>query len=153
MLPAFADYFQRLQSLHNDIEAALEGLPQDALDWVAGPDINSLTVLVIHLSGAERYWIGDVAGDLPSGRNRSDEFLVKGLDAEALISRLNSALEISRQVLEGLALDDLSAMRTAPANGRQYSVAWALSHALEHTAIHLGHIQIIRQLWDPQRQA
>jgi len=82
MLSAFADYFQRLQTLHSDIEAALEGLPQDALDWVAGPDINSLNVLVVHLSGAERYWIGDVAGSLPSGRNRSDEFLVKGLTRE-----------------------------------------------------------------------
>jgi len=26
-------------------------------------------------------------------------------------------------------------------------VAWALAHALEHTALHLGHIQIGRELW------
>ena len=30
-------------------------------------------------------------------------------------------------------------------------VAWALLHALEHTAIHLGHMQIMRQLWEQRR--
>jgi ankyrin repeat protein len=27
-------------------------------------------------------------------------------------------------------------------------VAWCLAHALEHTALHLGHMQITRQLWE-----
>jgi hypothetical protein len=27
-------------------------------------------------------------------------------------------------------------------------VAWALFHALEHTALHCGQIQIQRQLWE-----
>jgi len=26
-------------------------------------------------------------------------------------------------------------------------VAWAILHALEHTGIHLGHIQVTQQLW------
>jgi len=30
-------------------------------------------------------------------------------------------------------------------------VAWALLHALDHTAQHLGHMQITRQLWDQER--
>jgi hypothetical protein len=31
-------------------------------------------------------------------------------------------------------------------------VGWALLHALEHTAIHLGHIQITQQLWDQKNK-
>jgi hypothetical protein len=27
-------------------------------------------------------------------------------------------------------------------------VAWALLHALEHTTLHLGQIQLTRQLWE-----
>ena len=65
--PFVEDYLERLQDLHGAIERAIEGLPQAALDWVPGPDMNSL------------------------------------------------------------------------------------AHALEHTALHLGHIQITRQLWE-QRQ-
>jgi hypothetical protein len=30
-------------------------------------------------------------------------------------------------------------------------VGWALCHILKHTALHLGHLQITRQLWE-QRQ-
>jgi hypothetical protein len=32
------------------------------------------------------------------------------------------------------------------------TVAWAVLHAVDHTALHLGHIQITRQLWE-QRQS
>lgn len=29
-----------------------------------------------------------------------------------------------------------------------HTVAWRLAHALEHTALHLGHMEITRQLWE-----
>jgi len=67
VLPILEDYLERLQALHESIESAIEGLPQAALDWVPGPDMNSFAVLVTHVAGAERYWIGDVAGRDPSG--------------------------------------------------------------------------------------
>ena len=31
---------------------------------------------------------------------------------------------------------------------RTHRVAWCLLHNLEHVAIHLGHVEILRQLWD-----
>ncbi len=40
--------------------------------------------------------------------------------------------------------------RTDPRDGREYTVAWALFHALEHTALHLGQMQLTRQLWEQQ---
>ena len=148
MLPLFEDYLDRLQALHIDIQQAIEGVPQEALDWSPMPDMNSLAVLVMHATGAERYWIGDVAGRDPSGRNRDAEFQVRDLDAAALTARLAATLAHSRVVLEGLTPTDLEARRVSPRDGREFSVAWALAHTLEHTAIHLGHMQIIRQWWD-----
>ena len=71
----FEEYVGRLQSLHDEIKHALEGVAQEALDWAPGPEMNSLAVLVVHLSGAERFWIGDVAAAEPSGRNREAETL------------------------------------------------------------------------------
>ena len=64
-------YYDRLQTLHQGISEAIADLPQEALDWEPAPSMNSVTVLVVHLTGAERYWIGDVAGQDPSGRIRS----------------------------------------------------------------------------------
>ena len=152
MLSMLEDYFERLQALHADIERTIEGLPVAALDWMPGPDMNSLGVLTVHVAGAERYWIGDVVGRDPSGRDRAAEFRAYGLDATMLKARLAETLAHSRAVLEGLPLADLEATRVSPRDGREFSVAWCLAHALEHTALHLGHAQITRQLWE-QRES
>jgi len=131
-----------------EIECAIDGLPPSALDWVPGPDMNSLAALAVHVAGAQRYWIGDVVGRDPSGRDRAAEFQVRGLDATALKAHLAESLAHSRGVLEGLALSDLDAVRVSPRDGRKFPVPWCLAHALEHTALHLGHMHITRQLWE-----
>lgn len=151
MLAILEDYLERLQALHVDIQRTIEGLPQVALEWVPGPDMNSLCVLVVHAAGAERYWIGDVVGRDPSSRERASEFRVHGLDEAALKERLEDTLAHSRGVLEKLTLQELGAPRVSPRDGSEFTVAWCLAHTLEHTAIHLGHMQITRQLWDQQQ--
>ena len=63
MKPYFEDYIRCLTDLHQEILEAIEGLPAKALDWTpmqeTSGDMNSINVLVTHLCGAERYWIGD----------------------------------------------------------------------------------------------
>jgi uncharacterized damage-inducible protein DinB len=152
MLPIVKDYLSLLRALHDQLERTIKELPVAALDWSPGPDVNSLSVLIVHTAGAERYWIGDVVGRDPSGRDRDAEFRTRGLDAATLSARLGAALEYSRAVLEQLTPPDLEAQRVMPRDESQVTVAWALGHALEHAALHLGHAQIVRQLWD-QRQS
>ncbi len=153
MEQVLADYFERLQTLHRHLGESIDGLPATALDWIPGPEMNSLAVLIVHLTGAERYWIGDVAGQEPSGRNREAEFTAGGLQAAMLQERLDDTLEHSRRVLERLTLEDLTASRVAVRDGRDCTVAWALFHALEHAGIHLGHVQLVRQLLEQHREA
>ena len=43
----FEDYLERLGALHAQIGTAIEGVPQEALDWVPGAGMNSLSVLVV----------------------------------------------------------------------------------------------------------
>lgn len=150
----FQDYLQRLTDLHQGILDAIEGLPSHALDWTPSKDtaseMNSINVLVTHLCGAERYWIGEVAcGDI-SKRVRADEFQVKGLDATFLAAKINAGTKFARSALEKLNIEDLGKDGFYTRDSRVFSIGWALLHALEHTAIHLGHIQISRQLWDEQ---
>jgi uncharacterized damage-inducible protein DinB len=153
MLPFLADYLETLRSLHADMEHTLDGLPPEALDWSPGPDMNSLSVLATHVAGSERYWIGDVAGGEPSGRDREAEFRAKSLTAKALAARLAKTLAHSQAVLERLTLHDLELQRPSSMHdNRAFSVGWALAHALEHTAQHLGQMQLTRQLWE-QRNA
>ncbi len=150
MHPILKAYLERLEDLHGEIWRAIAGLPPEALDWSPGPGMNSLGVLVAHLAGAERYWIGDMAGEDPSDRVRATEFQVKGQTVESLATLLTETLLHSRRVIEGLAAEDLGAERRVPRTGETFTVAWCLAHALEHTGIHLGHIQITRELWEGQ---
>jgi hypothetical protein len=134
----YKDYLSILQACHTDILKALDGLPSAALDWVSGPEMNSISILVFHLTGAERYWIGDVAAQEPSDRDRASDVIRK---------RLDDSLDHAHKTLEKFTVQDLEVSRTSPRDGRKFTVAWALLHALEHATLHLGHIQITRQLW------
>jgi len=143
----FKDYLNLLQDCHNSILEALEGLPPAALDWTPGPDMNSISVLVFHLTGAERYWIGDVAAQDPAERDRDAEFRVHDVEMDVLKKRLANNLEYARSTLNKFTIQDLETMRVT-ASGREYTTVWALLHALDHATLHLGQIQITRQLWE-----
>jgi uncharacterized damage-inducible protein DinB len=147
----FRDYINLLHDSHNEILEALEGLSPAALDWTPGPEMNSISVLVFHLTGAERYWIGDVAAQDPKERDRDAEFRVREVGMDMLKKRLADNLEYARSTLSNFTTQDLEAIRVSARDGRQYSVAWALLHALEHTALHLGQIQMTRQLWEQSK--
>lgn len=146
----YDDLFDLFDKLHAEIKKTLDGIPSDALDWVPGPDMNSIAVLVVHLTGAERYWIG-VALNEPPGRDREAEFRTQGVGAEALKEHLVSADDYAKQALTGFSLPDLEAVRQSPRNGKTFTAGWCLAHALEHTAVHTGHIQLTRQLWEQRR--
>ena len=150
MLEPLAAYLNRLEELHRDLNRALEGLPAEALNWSPGSEMNSLAVLAAHTAGSERYWIGDVIARDDSHRDRAAEFRTQATGASELIARLDAALAHSRSVLEHLTLSELAAKRTTTRDEREVTVAWALFHALEHVALHLGHMQLQRDMWTAQ---
>jgi uncharacterized damage-inducible protein DinB len=147
----FVDCLDRLTTMHGEMEKAIAGLPTEALDWSPGPEMNSMAVLVVHTAGAERYWIGDVVGQDPSGRVRSQEFETRGSTEAVLQEKLQATLAHSQGVLAALLLADLDQPRYSSRHDEDSTAGWALVHALEHTAVHTGHLQIMRQLWE-QRQ-
>lgn len=146
----FPDYLERLENLLKHLSEAIQDLPQTALDWVPGPEMNSLAVLLAHTTGSLRYWIGDVALGDPSGRVREREFQVHGLEAEELQRRLDEVLYYVRANLTRLSLEELGSQRQLP-DGGPVTRAWALLHALEHGYLHLGHIQLTRQLLENRK--
>jgi uncharacterized damage-inducible protein DinB len=138
------DHFR---TLHAAALKALDVLPAEALDWVPGPEMNSVSVLIAHLCGAERYWVGDVVLGDPSFRDRDAEFRTRGISAAALGRRLSDLDAYEAGALERLKVRDLDVWKVSPRDGRQVTVGWALLHALQHTAVHLGHIEILTQQW------
>ena len=148
MLQFYADFLNRLEDLHRDIEKCIDRMPPEGLDWSPGDEMNSMAVLVVHTLGAERYWIGDMSGQPSSGRDRDSEFRAADTDEAALKQAITDADAYAKSVLEKLTMEDLPVAQVSPRNQREFTVGWSLLHALEHTALHLGHLQILRQLWD-----
>jgi hypothetical protein len=67
---------------------------------------------------------------------------------DVLKKRLGDNLEYARNALNNFTIQDLEVTRVSARDGRTFTVAWALLHALEHTTLHLGQIQLTRQLWE-----
>ncbi len=147
MLPFYEALAERFQDLHTQVKKDLDSLPSEALDWVSGPDMNSASVIITHLTGAERFLIGDLIMQDPSNRNRDAEFQVKMVPKQKLLQRLDDSEMYLKSAFEKLTLQDLDTERLHPRRGEQVKVSWALLHALDHVALHLGHLQMTAQLW------
>lgn len=151
MHPVYQASYDVLKNLHEGCLREISGLTQEELDWHVNREMNSVAVLAAHIAGAERYWMMDVLMRESSGRDRNREFATADLSAQILKKRLDSALDDVRSAFERLDVVHLTETRTSPRDGRKCTVAWAIAHVVEHTALHLGHMQITRQ-WVRSRQ-
>ncbi|MEZ4681132.1 MAG: DinB family protein [Caldilineaceae bacterium] len=152
----FTDYLERLAALHKDITNVLDRLPQAALDWQPGPNMNSIAVLVAHTTGAETYWIGDMTVRQASTRVRAREFATGGLDHAALQALLDRALADAQNALAQLTgaqlTEERSALNASLMTAQAVTVGWCLLHALEHTATHVGHVQLMGDMWQQENE-
>lgn len=142
----FADYLKLLETLQRDFHEEIQDLPAEAIDWIPGEGMNSVAVLLMHTAGSLRYWIGDIALGDPSGRVRQREFQSQGLSGAELLRRLDEVFEYVNSNLSRISLEDLEKERRSQGYG-VVTYGWALLHALEHSYLHLGHVQITCQLW------
>lgn len=167
MLPELDNYLQRIEDLRGQVHDLIADLPAEALNWrpipASAPDApdlpgkgaggaeeggditNSLAVLATHIAGAEHFWIGEVIGGGPPTRDRDAEFLTEVKDSLPLVRLLERAGLETREILTSLTATDLDGVRVA--RGRQVSVRWGILHIIDHTALHLGHMQLTYQLW------
>ncbi len=167
MLPELDNYLQRIEDLRGQVRDLIVDLPAEALNWRPippsapappalsekgaggaedrGDATNSLAVLAAHIAGAEHFWIGEVIGGQPPTRDRDAEFLTEVKDSSQLVRLLEQTGLETREILTSLTATDLDGVREA--RGRQVPVRWGILHIIDHTALHLGHMQLTYQLW------
>ena len=151
MLPEVAHYIDRIDDLRRQISDLISQVPVEGLNWrpIDGADdhaTNSLAVMAAHVAGAEQHWLHEVIGRQPPTRQRDREFKTVVEDASSLMQKFAENAETSRQILAALNADDLAGSREV--DGRIVPVRWAILHVIDHTALHLGHMQITYQLWN-----
>lgn len=149
MLSETANYLSRIQDLHQQINQLIAAAPAAGLDWRPFAEreehtANSLAVLAVHIAGAEHFWIGEVIGGLPPTRDRDAEFSTQSISAEELIHLLDHTLTETTAIFSDLDNEGMDQTRTV--RGKLVAVRWAIVHVIDHTALHLGHMQMTYQL-------
>ena len=150
--------YDALEKLLAEYREALDGIPDDDLaawrpstEEGGGGEMNTLAALAVHTASAGGWMLHhQVYGDaLP--RDREAEFRAVAtrdeIDAifEGWLASFRARIDAGDDV-------DLGAM---PPTIRESIPHWTrmhwLFHMIDHTALHLGHVQIHRQLWLAER--
>lgn len=150
MIAEVEQYLKMIEDLRRQVQEIIVGLSAQALNWrpVEGEGdhaTNSLAVLAAHVAGAEHFWIAEVIGQQPATRRREAEFKIRTEGAGELLQRLSAVHKETREVLAEL--DEAALAGSRDVQGRTVPVRWAILHVIDHTALHLGHMQLTRQLW------
>lgn len=148
MDPFVAPFVERLDSVHEDIYAAVEPLTDEAINWRHPSLSNTIGILLRHTAGSERYWIVQMVGGREIERDRDAEFAGEHLAKAPLVAALRAAQREVRDVLARLTPADLSQTIELPYRGGTRTAArqWAVLHSLTHTAYHLGQIQLFKKM-------
>jgi hypothetical protein len=150
MTPEVQNYLHMIEDLRGQVGRLIVDLPAEALNWrpIEGSDdhaTNSLAVMAAHVAGGERFWIAEIVGRRPVTRDRNAEFVVEVTGPAELLERLEKTGVETRNVLSTLVPADLDGFREI--KDKTVSVRWAILHIIDHTALHLGHMQLTYQLW------
>ena len=143
----------QIQSLLGRVSICLEGLSEAQLNWrptISGA--NSAYAIAAHTLGNARAWVLGIACGRPMERDRPAEFRASGRDAAELLA---DAARLSGEInaaLSALTPSDLDRRLVPPAvlwgegEPLEISARDALLHVVEHAALHLGQLQITRDL-------
>ena len=150
MVAELVNYIDRIEDLRSQITGLITELPVQGLNWrsIEGKDdhtTNSLAVLASHIAGAEHFWIAEVVGGWPEMRDREAEFATIATNTSEILRLLEKTAQETREVFSTLRATDLKVTRQV--RGHTVPVRWCILHVIDHTALHLGHMQITYQLW------
>jgi hypothetical protein len=146
-------YSRELTLLLGRLGRLVDGLSASELNWrPPAPETNSLHVIATHVLGNAEAWVLGVICRQDVHRDRDAEFRSGGTDPVALIERAQRLSEETSRALQALpasALDD--SRRPAPpllgiGPADELTVREALMRVLVHALMHIGQMQITRDL-------
>ena len=82
------------RQVHRELRDELEGLDDDALNWVPVPGANSIATIVTHLVGSEAETLRCAAG-IARERDRDAEFVALMMTRQDLLLLLDSADDLT----------------------------------------------------------
>ena len=115
--------------------------------WVIREGIsNSAGNLALHLVGNLNHFIGATLGNSGYIRQRDEEFALKNIARETLLSMLDETIVVVSNTLQRLSASDLNKDFPLEKHGKTVSNVHMLLHLLTHLSYHLGQINYHRRL-------
>ncbi|MEZ5012747.1 MAG: DinB family protein [Chitinophagales bacterium] len=136
-------YQKHLDTLRTEIEAYAD----ETLLWKTEPGINnSAGNLALHLTGNLQHFFGAILGNTGYVRKRDDEFGLKNVSREDLLTQIDVAQEVLNDLF--LHMTDAAMQETYPVPqfGEGRSVHYVACYLLAHFDYHLGQINYHRRL-------
>lgn len=107
---------------------------------------NSAGNLTMHLLGNLNHFIGKNLANTDYMRKRDEEFTVKNIPREKLISDINSLKEIVKKTLPNLSEEDLKKQFPLKIQEQTFTTQNMLVFLLLHLNYHLGQVNYLRRI-------
>jgi len=133
--------------VHRQLRDELDGLDDDALNWVPMPGANSIATIIRHVVGSEAETLRSIAG-IAAERDRGAEFVASPLTRQEVLLLLDSADHLIVELEPRINISRLEAefpLPTMSASDVRTGLSW-LTGNYGHTREHLGQIQLTKQL-------
>lgn len=156
-LPSRVSYWYALmQETRKRLLRVVEKLKEEELDYSPNEDsFETIGTLLFHIAAVEWSWIfGDIDGEEMNFEEFKHAFplrsevnisQLKGKGKQFYLDKLE---EVRNQVHRRLFnLRDEELIRLVGSDSKRYSIEWILFHIIEHEAMHIGQIQLLRRLY------
>lgn len=107
---------------------------------------NSAGNLALHLIGNLNHFIGATLGNTNYVRKRDEEFSLKNIPRDKLISGINEVKEIIKNTLSKLSQEELQKDFPIKIRDEVFSTQSMLVYLLAHLNYHLGQINYLRRM-------
>ncbi len=158
-LPLLSGILHWMDFTHRNMIAIIADLPDDALIWHPANAMNSLSGIVCHMMYCETYAIRRAAGEEVSYDVLYDEAEEDNStwqseeDRVHLITRIADSDAVMKRILPAMTVVGMEQRFSAWGADSLTSGGDLIAKAAIHTAMHWGHMQMTRQLWEQAHPA
>jgi len=149
MLAEMEYYAAVLEETKAEIKDLIKELDSETLNWMPlTTDSNSIYQLVTHICGSEAQSVHKAIGGRPFDRDRDAEFEASGTESSVLQALLDSTANVTRAVLGEIGFESLDETRDTGTSAGAMTIRRIILRQIHHNALHLGHIQLTKQLYE-----
>ncbi|NPD89060.1 MAG: DinB family protein [Asgard group archaeon] len=158
--PRVALWYSLMYETRERLFRVLRDLTQEELDYT--PDerkFETIGTLLFHIAAVEWSWIFE---DIDEQKMDFEEFKhgfalnpevnIPQLKNQRLQFYVNKLEKIRQEVYQRLKkFKDEDLDRIVESEGEKYSIEWILFHLIEHEAMHIGQIQLLKRLFSKEK--